>query len=224
MKSRTIFFLGGLLSLLTALTVVAADAPKAAGAEAVAAAAEHAKAEAPAAKGKAPAKKETPIALTVEAIQELEDRKEALDARERVLTEKAKALEIQEKVLKEKLKRMEELHGKMAERLDGFQKEHEGKVTKLVAVVEGMKPAAAAEYVENLDPELAVEILARMNVTKASKLLNLVDKKKSARLTELYTGYRDKVSETNGAPSAGPAPASVPASGKETPSAGKPNS
>ncbi|RYZ95310.1 MAG: hypothetical protein EOP11_25120 [Proteobacteria bacterium] len=100
---------------------------------------------------------------------------------------------------------MEELNAQMSEKLDGFKKEHEGKITKLVAVVEGMKPAAAAEYIENLDAELAVEILARMNTAKASKLLNLVNKKQSARLTELYTGYRDNVKGTSGAP----APASV---------------
>jgi flagellar motility protein MotE (MotC chaperone) len=153
----------------------------------------------------------------MEAIQELEERKDSLDARERQLTERAKALEIQEKVVKEKLRRMEELNGQMSARLDGFKKEHEGKIAKLVAVVEGMKPVAAAEYIENLEPELAVEILGRMNTAKASKLLNLVNKKQSARLTELYTGYRDSVKENSGAPvpaSASPA-TPAPAAGKE---------
>lgn len=165
--------------------------------------------------GKEPekAKVGTPIALTMEAIQEMEERKKSLDARERILNEKAKAMEIQEKVLKEKLSRMEELNKKMTERLDKFKASHEEKIGKLVSVVETMKPQAAAEYVENLDPDLAVEILTRIQVAKAAKIMNLVDRKKSARLTELYTGYRDKIEEPTAAPIA-PAPG---AENKEAP-------
>ncbi len=154
----------------------------------------------------AASKRGTPIALTVEALQELDERKNALDLREKQLAEKARDLEIQEKLLKEKLKKMEELNKKMADRLDVFKKEHEGKITKLVTVVEGMKPEAAARYVETLDPALAVEILTRIKETKASKILNLVDKKVSAKLTELYTGYREVGEE----PAVPPAPASAP--------------
>lgn len=137
----------------------------------------------------------TPIALTVEGIQELEEKRKSLEEKEKMLTEKQKALELQEKVLKEKLSKMEELNKKMTERLDKFQTGYEEKIVKLVSVIEGMKPQAAAEYVENLDPDLAVEILARIQVLKVSKIMNLVDRKKAARLTELYTGYRQKIDE-----------------------------
>lgn len=136
---------------------------------------------------------DTPIALTAEAIQELEKRKSDLDARARELDDRARNLEVQEKILKEKLHKMEELNNKMAERLEKYKKEFENRVTKLVVVVESMKPQSAAEYVENLDPQLAVEILSRIDVKKAAKILNLADKKKGARLSELYTGYRDTI-------------------------------
>lgn len=150
-------------------------------------------------KGEAIASKEavenkaTPIALTVEAIQELEQRKAELDARERELMERARALEMQEKILKEKIAKMEALRLKMSERLDKFKGEHESKVAKLVTMVETMRPQAAAEYVENLDPDLAVEILGRIQVVRAAKIMNLVDKKKGARLSELYTGYLENL-------------------------------
>lgn len=135
------------------------------------------------------AKSTTPVALTMEAIQELERRKQDLEARERLLAERAKALEVQEKLLKEKMAKMEELTRKMAERLDKFKKEHEDKVGKLVTMTESMRPQAAADYLEKLDPDLAVEIISRINVTKAAKIMNLVNKEKGARLTELYAGY-----------------------------------
>ncbi|MDD4933990.1 MAG: hypothetical protein PHO89_11085 [Methylacidiphilaceae bacterium] len=158
-------------------------------------------------------KTSTPIALTVEALQEIEERKAALDLREKQLAERAHDLELQEKILKEKLKKMEELGKKMAARLDSFKKDHEERITKLVTVVEGMKPESAARYVEALDPDLAVEILARIKEQKASKILNLVDKKMGARLTELYTGYRESIEE----PANPPAPAT-----KEVAPANKP--
>lgn len=131
-----------------------------------------------------------PISLSMEAIQELEERKKSLDGRERELDERAKNLEVQEKILRDKLKKMEELTSKMALKLDGFKKDHDQRIGKLVTVVETMRPQSAAEYVENLDPNLAVEILARIQVGKAAKILNLVNKAKGAKLTELYTGFR----------------------------------
>jgi len=172
MKSRLILATGCFLLFVAAVGLVRAeDAPKPAaeGAEAVQKAAEKA----------APKKSNAPLALSAEAIQEMED-----------------------------------LNRKMAERLDGFKKDHEGRIGKLVTVVEGMKPEAAARYVEALDPDLAVEILARIKEAKASKILNLVDKKMGAKLTELYTGYRESAEEA--------APAAQPATTKEAPAANKP--
>lgn len=213
MKSKFIWIMGCGIFLIAAASVVAEEPRK----DAVAAAVQKAAGDAP----KAAPAKGTPVALTLEAIQELEDRKTALDARERQLAERAKALDVQEKILQDKLRKMEDLNRRMAEKLDGFKKEHEDKVAKLVTVVETMKPAAAAEYVENLDSDLAVAILARMQVARAAKIMNLVDKKKSARLTELYTGYRsgEPVKEEVPAPRA-PASATAPVK-EETPAAKK---
>ncbi len=186
MKSSWYFMFGAAVALLVAATVTAEEPKKVE---------EPAKAAPPAA-----AKSSTPVALTMEAIEELENRKKLLDARERDLEERAKGLEIQEKVLREKLKRMEELNRKMAERLDSFKKDHEQRVAKLVAVVEGMRPQSAADYVSNLDADLAVEILARIQTAKASKILNLVDKKIGAKLTEMYTGYRQSMQDAAAPP------------------------
>jgi flagellar motility protein MotE (MotC chaperone) len=195
MKNKLYVAIVGAIFLLAAASVVVANEPPGKTDPVKGAATAAKSAPSAAAKG-------TPIALTMEAIEELDERKKALDARERQLEERAKSLEIQEKLLKEKLSRMEELNKKMAGRLEDFKKDHDGKITKLVTVVETMKPQAAAEYMENLDPDLAVAVLSKIQVAKAAKIMNLVDKKKSARLTELYTGYRDNIE-----PAAAPAPA-----------------
>lgn len=189
MKSRMILVTACVLLFVAVVSLSQAeDAPKAAEVKKAVEQAAAAPAPAPAAKAKS-----TPIALTVEGIQEMEERKVALDAREKQLDERARDLELQEKLLKEKLKKMEDLNARMAERLDVFKKDHDGRIGKLVTVVEGMKPEMAARYVEALDADLAVQILSRIQIVKASKILNLVDKQKSARLTELYTGYRSSI-------------------------------
>jgi flagellar motility protein MotE (MotC chaperone) len=208
MKSKFLLVSGCLLLFVAAVGLVRAeDAPKT---EAVQKAVEKAGEEKPGEPMKVK-KSSAPLALSAEGIQELEDRKVALDLREKQLAERAHDLELQEKLLKEKLQKMEDLNRKMAERLDGFKKDHEGRIGKLVTVVEGMKPESAARYVEALDPELAVEILARIKEAKASKILNLVDKKLGAKLTELYTGYRETGDD-----------AAAPAAAKEAEPAKKP--
>lgn len=200
MKSRFFLITTCLIAFVVAVSMVKAEEPKKAAEKPAAESAEPKGAEvkkavdqaAAVADANAPKKPSgTPVALTMEALQELEDRKVALDAREQQMNERTRDLELQEKILKEKLKKMEDLNKRMADRLDKFKKDHDDRIAKLVTVVEGMKPEAAARYVEALEPELAVEILARIKETKASKILNLADKKMGAKLTELYTGYRE---------------------------------
>lgn len=136
-----------------------------------------------------------PLAVTPEALQELQARRDSLEKREKELDDRSRALDIQEKLLQEKLRRMEELNQKMAERLESYKNQNDGKVKKLVTMLETMRPQAAASYLESVDPYLAVEVLTRIDVTKAAKVMNLVDKKRSARLTELYAGYRDEIAD-----------------------------
>lgn len=156
---------------------------------------QEADAPAPVAKPKVDKASSEPLAVTPEALQEFQARRETLDRREKELADKERALDVQDKLLQEKLRRMEELNKKMADRLELYKGEHEGKIKKLVTMVETMKPAAAAPYLETVEPFLAVEVLTRIDVTRAAKIMNLVDKKKSARLTELYAGYRDNADD-----------------------------
>ncbi len=148
-------------------------------------------------KGRAPtmSKKSTALALSAEAISELESKQRQLEEREKALDERSEAISVQERILQEKMRRIDKISKKMAERLDQFKARSQEKITKLVSVVEGMKPDAAAKFFESVDPNLAVEVLTRIDTKRASKILNKVDKDRSARLSELYTGYRSKLSD-----------------------------
>ena len=157
-------------------------------------------------KKREPAMASKPLALNVEGMKELEQRERTISEHEKEIAERERAVLVQEKILQIKLKRIEEVSQKMASRLDKFKEESESKVVKLVTMLETMKPDAAAAYVEQVDPNLAVEVMARINVTKAAKIWNKMDKKISARLTELYTGFRSRIDKED---TASPAPAST---------------
>ncbi len=144
---------------------------------------------------------EKPLALSAEAIRELEEREKSIEEREKELEERSQAIAVQEKVLYNKLKRIEEVSAKMAGRLDKYKEDTEGRVAKIVAMLETMKPDASAAYIESVDPFLAVEVMARINVQKAAKIWNKMDKKVSARLSELYTGFRSKIEKETTTPS-----------------------
>lgn len=182
-----------------------AQAPAAAPAATVAAAKERDPAMATAQK--------TPLVLSAEGMKELENRERAIAEKEKELTERENAIQVQERILQNKLKRIEEVSKKMAGRLDRFKEESEGKVGKMVTMLENMKPDAAAAYIENVDPFLAVEVMARINVQKAAKIWNKMDKKISARLSELYTGFRTHI-EKEQPREQQPAPKTVPAADK----------
>jgi hypothetical protein len=55
--------------------------------------------------------------------------------------------------------------------------------------------------------------MARINVQKAAKIWNKMDKKVSARLSELYTGFRSKIEKetTTPAPAKSDSAKSIPA-------------
>lgn len=138
-----------------------------------------------------------PVMLTEEALREFNEQRKRLEEKERLLEERERALAIQEKIIIDKLSRIEKLNKAMGSRLDGYKKESEAKIDKLVKIIEGMKPVEAAKFLENIDPGLAVNILSKIEVQRASKVLNMIDKRVSARLTEKFTGYslRERLKE-----------------------------
>ena len=141
----------------------------------------------------AAAAKRQPLELDELAVLELEERERRIEEKEKQLEERMQAVAVQEKVLQNKLKRIQEITQKIAERLDNFQKASTGKVEKLVTVIEKMKSGEAAKFFENMDPYLAVAVLARIDVQRAAKIMNQMDKEISAKLSELYTGYRSRM-------------------------------
>ncbi len=122
---------------------------------------------------------------------DLEARRLAVEAREHGLEETEGRIKEREKALDQKIKEMEHLREVVTSDLEIQSKSKEERVIKLVAVFETMTPKASSGVFETLDDSLAVEVLKRMNVTKVAKIMNIMDKSRSAKLSEMLTGtYR----------------------------------
>lgn len=59
----------------------------------------------------------------------------------------------------------------------------------MVTVFETMSPKSASGVIETLDDTVAVEALKRMEIKKMAKIMNIMDKNRSAKLSEMLTGH-----------------------------------
>lgn len=117
--------------------------------------------------------------------KDLEARETELKAREQALQDELKKLT----AIRDDIEKTNALH----------KKENEGKVAKLIEILEGMSPKSAAKMLAELDESLAVEAVNRMSTQKISKIMNLIEPQKSSRLSELLAGVaRSRMLANNG--------------------------
>ena len=74
--------------------------------------------------------------------------------------------------------------------IDEKQKEREKRISHMVDVISGMKPANAASLLSVQDAEISVQILEKLEPVKVSKIFNLMDKEISARLQKQYMNMK----------------------------------
>ncbi len=104
---------------------------------------------------------------------QLEKQKSELDAREKIIQERLMGLE---DLRKEIVKIKEEENQALTERID-----------RLVKTFETMSPKKAADLLIKLDDQLAVATLLKMDTGRLAKIMNVMDPKKSSRLSAMLT-------------------------------------
>lgn len=120
---------------------------------------------------------------------ELDARRTQLEQKEKDLAERDRRIAEREKELDSKILKLENLRAAVSGELEVQRKNNEERVIKMVNVLETMTPKSAAGVMESLDDGLAVDVLKRMDVKKVAKVMNIMDKARSARLSEQMTGY-----------------------------------
>ncbi len=122
-------------------------------------------------------------------IQHLEERKAALDEKEKQLKELEEKLQLEKVALGKKVEELEAKRRDIASKLESRVQEDEESLKKLVDMYTNMKPQNAAQVMVSLDDELAINVLKRMKKQTAGNILNFMPPQKAKSLSEKYTGY-----------------------------------
>lgn len=122
------------------------------------------------------------------AIDDLRQLKERLDAREKELKDKESDLRALEQSVHEQMKKLDEAGASLTKQEELRTQENEQKVAKIIDTVENMSPKPAAALISTLNEELAVMAMQRLATQKLAKIMNVMEPKRSSRLTELLAG------------------------------------
>lgn len=74
--------------------------------------------------------------------------------------------------------------------INGKQGEKNKRITHMVDVISGMRPANAADVLSVQDADISVMILEKLDPTKISKIFNSMDKEISARLQKQFMNMK----------------------------------
>lgn len=122
------------------------------------------------------------------AIDDLRQLKERLDSREKELKDKESELRALEQSVHEQMKKLDEAGADLSKKEELKIQENEQKVAKIIDTVENMSPKPAAALISSLNEELAVMAMQRLATQKLAKIMNVMEPKRSSRLTELLAG------------------------------------
>ncbi len=124
------------------------------------------------------------------AVQDLKDKKNELDSKEKALAKREAEISAKEKALKDELAKIEDAQKILEGKKVGKKAQDEEKVNKIVETMESMSPKAAATLIANVDEELALLAMTRISTPKLAKVMNLIEPGKAARLSESMAGVQ----------------------------------
>lgn len=120
-----------------------------------------------------------------EMYQDLLQRRQQLDAKEKVLSEREALLEAGQKELDRKFQELSGLRDEIQELLKTQSKEEEARISSLVKIYEGMKPKDAARIFNTLDMDVLLQVVSRMGERKSGAILAAMEADRAKSLTTL---------------------------------------
>jgi len=124
----------------------------------------------------------------IQILQELAERREALDLRSREIDKKALQLKVSEQEIDKRLKQMEEYEQKLKLLIKEYNEKEREKIASLVKVYASMKPKEAARIFETLDLEVTVALLKEMKPSVSSAILAQISPVKAKAITDKIIG------------------------------------
>lgn len=116
-------------------------------------------------------------------LQELAERREALDLRSQEIDKRAVQLKVAEDEIDKKLKQLQEYEIKLKKLIDGYNEKERAQLNSLVKVYSSMKPKDAARIFDTFDMDILVAILKEMKPSVSSAILAQMNALKAKAVT-----------------------------------------
>ncbi|MCP5366032.1 MAG: hypothetical protein H6907_17905 [Hyphomicrobiales bacterium] len=119
----------------------------------------------------------------IDLLQQLAERREALDGRERELERRLALLKAAEGRIDGKVAEMKKLQQTIDELVKEFNKQQSAKVLSLVKIYENMKPKDAARIFEDLEMDTLLMVAERMKERKLAPIMGKMNPEKARQVT-----------------------------------------
>ncbi len=121
-------------------------------------------------------------------LQELAERREALDIRAKEIDKRAIQLKVAEEEINKKLQQLQEYEKKLQKLVYEYTEKEKENINSLVKLYSSMKPKDAARIFNTLDTDITVALLKNMKPTSSSSILSQMDSEKAKQVTSELIG------------------------------------
>jgi len=119
----------------------------------------------------------------IELLQQLAERRETLDNREREIEQREGLLQAAEVRINEKVIELQALQATIEQLIKTYDDQQEAKIGSLVKIYENMKPKDAARIFEELDMDTLLLVAERMKERKLAPLMAQMNPEKAKEMT-----------------------------------------
>lgn len=121
-------------------------------------------------------------------LQELAERREALDIKSQELDKRAVQLKVTEDEIDRKLKQLKEYEQKLGKLINQYSEKERENINSLVKLYSSMKPKDAARIFNTMNLDISTAILKGMKPSASSAILSQMDSEKAQAITAELIG------------------------------------
>lgn len=122
-------------------------------------------------------------------LQELAERREALDLRAKEIDRKAIQLKVAEEEIDKKIKQLQDYEQRLKKLMIEYNQEEKDKITSLAKLYTTMKPKDAARIFNTLEMSILVPLLKEMKPSASSAILSQMNSEKAKAVTTELIGH-----------------------------------
>lgn len=121
-------------------------------------------------------------------LQELAERREALDLRAKEIDKRAIQLKVAETEIEKKLQQLKDYEQRLSKLINQYSAKEQENINSLVKLYTSMKPKDAARIFNTMDLDITVAILKGMKPSSSSAILSAMNSEKAQAITAVLIG------------------------------------